>query len=247
MLDGRFTMEIVRDEYAFLEGALEGLYELRGPWRAGLGAHAQENTVSQPADGGPTWHVYGLDLLLDMPTAWPPRRGVLSRGMRVRSGVERAYRGEQASMRWRLDVGADLQAPLGRRLALGAHLSSRNVFTDETSLTPAEMYRVGGYRSLRGYPDDYVALRNAACAQVEYLVYLAGEAAAYIFTDGGVGWREGFEHASDPTWMMGYGVGVRLPTRIGSAMLEWGRNIDDRRGFGRIHVRIANRLAQAGR
>jgi len=43
--------------------------------------------------------------------------------------------------------------------------------------------------------------------------------------------------------LLGYGVGIRLPVKIGEMALEWARNKDDGRGLGRVHVGFRNMVS----
>jgi outer membrane protein assembly factor BamA len=243
LVEGSFTMEIARDSYGQLGGDVRAFYELSSLWRIGMGFSAQENTLPSSDSAGGTWHVYGGDLNFVRPgSAW--QRRSFSRDMSLRTGLALADRGRDSHTRWSVDFSAGAHVPLGRIMAAAGRLVSLNLFTDEGSLTPAEMYRVGGHGSIRGYAEDALPFRNASYAQIEYLVYLNQTVSAYIFVDGGLGFRDGLERSSSATGMMGYGVGTRIPVRIGSATFEWARSIDDTRGLGRIHVRIASRLAR---
>jgi outer membrane protein assembly factor BamA len=242
LIEGSFTLEIARDRYGQLAGGLRGFYELPSLWRIGLGVRGQENTTPETDSTGGTWHVYAGEFNLVRPgSVW--RRQRLSRELRLSTGLGVADRGSDSHTRWSVDFSAGVHLPVGRRMALAGRLVSQNLFTDEETLTPAEVYRVGGHRSIRGYADEALPFRNASYVQFEYLVYLSDAISAYIFIDGGLGFRNGLDQSSDATGMMGYGVGTRIPVRIGSATFEWARNIDDTRSLGRIHVRIASRLA----
>ncbi len=242
-VSGAFSLELVEDEYGHLAGDMKAAYELSSLWRVGAGISAQENTVSGSDSMSGTWHVYGVDFFFDRPgTVW--RRRHLAHSLHVGAAVAVADRGERDHTRWTAEFAADIHVPLGRIQALAGRIVSRNLFTEERMLTPAEVFRVGGHGSIRGYAEEQCAFRNVAYAQFEYLLYFGRAASAFIFIDGGVGFRDGFERSSDYTTLLGYGLGVRMPVRIGSATIQWGRSIDDNQGLGRIHVRITNRLAR---
>ncbi|MBD3242792.1 MAG: hypothetical protein GF331_19525 [Chitinivibrionales bacterium] len=240
---GSFQLELVEDQYAHLAGDINMAYELTSLWRVGAGLSAQENTVIADSLSA-TWHVYGVDFSLERPgSLW--RRQHVSRSLYVGAGLGFADRGGREHTRWTAEFSADIHVPLGRIQGLGGRIVSKNLFTDEQELTPAEMYRVGGHESIRGYAAEQFAFRNVVYSQIEYLIYFGRAASAFIFIDCGLGFEEGLELDSDYTALLGYGLGVRIPVRIGSATIQWGRNIDDHRGLGRVHVRITNRLARA--
>ncbi len=241
---GSFLLEIAADSYACLSGMLEGLFEIGGTWLAGASVHASENTLSDTAGGSRTWHVYGGDMLLrTRPTR--PARGVFARRLSVTAGVDLARRGDSSRTRWRVEFSAGAHVPLFSRFALDASVVSRNLFADEEVLTPAELYRVGGQATVRGYPEELWAVRNAEYARIEYIVYIGRQLAVYGLTDGGVVSREGFERSGIWQGLLGYGVGTRIPVRIGTTALEWARSIDDRQSWGRVHVRFSSALTGA--
>jgi hypothetical protein len=38
--------------------------------------------------------------------------------------------------------------------------------------------------------------------------------------------------------LLGYGIGLRFPSRLGAVSLEWARNVSDGKSLGRVHVRV---------
>ncbi|MDR2727935.1 MAG: hypothetical protein LBB56_02295, partial [Chitinispirillales bacterium] len=102
-----------------------------------------------------------------------------------------------------------------------------------------ELYRFGGYNSLRGYSEEEFAFRSALVSQAEALIYFNRTSSVFIFCDGGVGFQnQGAFSVSDGKKMLGYGAGIRFPSRLGTVSLEWGRNIDDASSLGRVHVGV---------
>jgi hypothetical protein len=241
-LSGGAGLEIVRDDFGFLEGKLQALYDIMPQWRAGVGLNAHESTRSPPDSASRTWQFYGAELVIERPGA-PRSRGLATRSLSLRSGAGVADRDGRQFTRWSVDFAAGLHLPAGRLQAFSLRVVSDNLFTPEQELTAGEVYRVGGYRSVRGYADEQFALRNVAYGQLEYLLYFSAMGATYIFADGGLGSVAGFDHSGSYTGLLGYGVGLRVPVKIGSASIEWARSIDDTRGLGRLHVRITNALA----
>jgi hypothetical protein len=39
---------------------------------------------------------------------------------------------------------------------------------------------------------------------------------------------------------LGYGLGIRLPVKAGTLTLEWARNKDDIKSWGRVNVQVGN-------
>jgi hypothetical protein len=71
------------------------------------------------------------------------------------------------------------------------------------------------------------------------MLYLSKIGAVYLFSDGGVGFKKPPGPGSDYMLLAGYGLGIKVPSRIGTVTLEWARNIDDTRSPGRIHLRYS--------
>jgi hypothetical protein len=62
--------------------------------------------------------------------------------------------------------------------------------------------------------------------------------------DGGIGFNENAAiRIASGTKMMGYGVGMRIPVKIGDAAIEWARNYTDTQSWGRIHIAVSNNVA----
>jgi hypothetical protein len=113
-----------------------------------------------------------------------------------------------------------------------------HMITDEETLVDAEMYRVGGYRTARGYLEN--EFRTVAYDQLEVLHYFRARASAYIFCDNGFGSAGSLSRTNwgQRTEYLGYGLGVRVPAKLGTLTLEWARNLRDTKSLGRIHVQV---------
>jgi outer membrane protein assembly factor BamA len=238
-----FGLEIRENEYGNIHGTLDLLWELRTRWSAGISLKALETTVQTPKPQ--TWQ-YGGGSLVIIRTPEPNRMGKLTRELRLETGTGIADRPAQSFQRANVNLIAGLHAPFFRCLAVSLRVASDNMFTQEDSLSAAELYRVGGYQSIRGYADNEFSFRNDAYVQAEYLFYFAPAGALYLFSDGGIGLPDGYTIPTrDYIRLFGYGLGIRIPSRIGDASVEWARSIDDTKSLGRIHVRIRNALAMA--
>jgi hypothetical protein len=93
--------------------------------------------------------------------------------------------------------------------------------------------------------ENEFAFRTAAYSQFEWLYYFSTMGSAYIFIDGGFGFQRSITrvHWGERTEFMGYGVGIRVPARLGALTLEWARNKDDAKSLGRINVAVCNNNA----
>ncbi len=233
-------MEVIKNQYGFVFGKLKFIGEIGPEWRAGIGMNVNETTPSQDSIGE-YGTFYGADLILfSIPEE--NRAGKFSSELLIETGSGLAKKAQRYS-RSHFDFSGGLHIPLLKKQALLTRLVSKHLITNEKTLLPAEMYRVGGHNSIRGYAENEYPFRTVAYGQLEYLLYFIKTGAVFIFTDGGVGFRQGIGIHSDHRFLMGYGLGVRLPSKLGSLEIGWARNYQERRGMGRIHFQIKNTLA----
>lgn len=235
-------LEIFRDRYGYLYGKLGMLTELGAQWRAGVDLNVSDLSAANDTSvtAGSYW---GADLsLFYLPKLY--RKGVWARELAIQTGSGIA-RKESLFSRSHIDFLVGGQVPFFTRQAVVLRAVSRYLATRETHLAASEMYRVGGTYSLRGYEENAFAFRTVLYGQGEYRYYFQPAAAAYLFSDGGIGFAGpvGFNQPWQP--MLGYGVGVRLPVKIGTMALEWARNYKDVRSLGRIHVRVQHDFSES--
>ena len=94
--------------------------------------------------------------------------------------------------------------------------------------------------------DNEFAFSTVVYGQLEYHYYFNYFGSTYIFTDAGAGLYDknsGAATSNHLQKMLGYGIGIRIPVKIGDASIEWARNYKDSRGWGRIHVSIRNAVS----
>ena len=249
---GGFGLEIRQSAYGHMEGQLRVLAELRTLWQAGVGVRGH-TTTTEGSDSAGARHLtyYGLDLIVSRQSE-PTGAGARSRHLDMRTGTGIARQDDRNHTRLNVEFSIGAQRPLSRRWALAADLTTLNLVTDENSLPTIEMYRVDGYQSVRGYPDNEFALRTVAYAQGECRLYYSEKGSVYIFTDGGAGFSDPGAFGQAHSWtdwsaaltkLLGFGIGTRLPTRVGAMSVEWARNYQETRGLGRIHVRFTSPLS----
>lgn len=232
-------MEIERDNYGYIYGRVRLLYELNPFWKAGIGFKGNEITYSSDTIDVGSGKFYGVDFVL---SKIPPLYCLGLFGselfLETGSGVSKK---EKNYTRSHIDFSAGVHVPYLTKFATFLKLTSKHIVSDEKNLAPAEMYRVGGYNSIRGYSDDAFACRTALYGQIENLLYFSKSGSVYIFLDGGIGFQQSNDFLNgNHISMLGYGAGVRLPSKLGSMSLEWARNIQDKRSLGRIHIRFQN-------
>jgi outer membrane protein assembly factor BamA len=236
-----FGLEIQDSSYGFLNGELTSTLEIRDNWLAGFSAKGTETTTDSAA-----WKYYGADFLIAL------QRQRLADGMKssefsLATGGGVSFRDRNYG-RSHVDFAAGIHLPLWRHQAFHARVISKHIITNEQDLVTAEIYRIGGYRSARGYPDNQFAFRTVAYSQLEYMLYFNSTGSVYPFADGGFGFENSLSLSrwNDRREFLGYGIGIRIPAGIGTLTLEWARNIDDTKSLGRIHVRVQNVLAGEG-
>jgi hypothetical protein len=243
-----FGLEIQEQNYGYLHGAAQVLVELRNLWQTGvafLGHETIDNLSSPPQ----SWRYYGLDLVLQRK---PPRYrvGLLAGDMSIRTGTGVADRSLGRFQRWQADVSAGGQVPvLATRQAVSGRLTAQTIIADALdTLHPVECFRTGGQSSIRGYAENEFPFRTVTYLQTEYLYYFSEAGSVYIFADGGVGFLDKISiQRTDRTNLFGYGLGIRVPVKIGSAEIAWARNYQETKGLGRIHVRIRNTISSGNK
>ena len=232
---GSAGLEVEDGGYGYFSGDLWAAAEARGRWR--VGAAVKESETVPPDTAGSPYRFYGADVFIALARAqWERGQTVWEFEVRTGSGVANR---ERSYSRGSMDAAAGVHLPVFRRYAAAGRVRASALFTDEEYLPPAELYRVGGHGSLRGYSEEEFAFRSALYSQAEALFYFNRAGSVFIFADGGAGFgSSGKLSLAGARWMLGYGAGVRFPSRMGTVSLEWARNIDDGWSLGRVHVGV---------
>jgi len=232
-----------KDSYGYLHGDVEALTELAAYWQLGLAVNGHE--VQYPQDSsGATSQFVGADVIINRQTN-RYRAGEFVRGFSLRTGSGLAKNNGRQFDRWHVDAAGNLQVPFTNRWAAAGRLVAQTIISDPAdTLRPAELYQTGGYKSLRGYADDEFRFKTVGYGQVEFLFYFNPEGSIYAFTDAGLGFGP-LDQMTLPsaTRMVGYGLGIRIPSKVGTAAIEWARNYQDTKSLGRIHVSVMNTIA----
>lgn len=234
-LGGSLGAEIEDGGYGYLGGDISASVDIGVRLRCGVSLAASE-TVPPDSAGNP-YTFYGADVFLELKRAqW--KRGASVPEFSVRTGSGAARR-EKSYARNKAEAAAGIHYPVSQNYAAAGRVCAKSLFTEEEYLPPAELYRTGGHGSLRGYSEDEYAFRSVAFSQIELLYYFDRAGSVYIFTDGGVGFNEPNRLSmADAEKMLGYGVGLRFPSRLGAVSLEWARNMSDGKSLGRVHIGI---------
>ena len=238
---GAFGLEIEEKNYGIIQGEFKVLTQLKGLWQAGISIKGHETTT---LDRDFSWYFVGGDLILRR-QAEPYRAGTLSSEFNMRTGTGIANRVNGKFSRWNFDFSAGSHIPLFKRQAFLGKVATKAITTDDRdSLHLTEKFRIGGYRNVRGYTENYYPFKAVAYAQTEYHYYFNPTGSVYFLIDGGVGFVEQLSlNAEYRTDLLGYGAGIRVPVKFGTFSLEWARNYEERKGLGRLHVRFRNTLS----
>jgi len=236
-LGGSIGAEVEDGGYGYIGGDISASVEIGARLRCGMSLAASE-TVPPDSLGNP-YTFYGADVFLELKRRqW--ERGAVVPEFSVKTGGGAAKR-EKSYTRSKAEAAAGVHCPVLGNYAAAGRVCAKSLFTDEKYLPPAELYRTGGHGSLRGYSEDEYAFRSAAFSQIELLYYFDRAGSVYIFTDGGVGFNINEPNRlsmAEADKLLGYGIGLRFPSRLGAVSLEWARNIDDGKSLGRLHVGV---------
>ena len=216
-VSGDFGLEIQAEQNGYLHGGLDGCMEFAGSWQVGLGVVGHEVWDTS----GTSSEYAGADIILS-------RRqerlaaGEFSEGLVIRTGSGLARNNGRQFDRWHVDISGGMQVPVTRRQAVEFRGVAQSLFTQpDDSLQTVELYRTGGYQSIRGYSDNEFAFKTVFFVQADYLLYFSARGAVYVFSDAGAGFGPHDQlNLSGATRMFSYGVGLRIPVKIGSAIMS---------------------------
>ncbi|MFQ6116125.1 MAG: BamA/TamA family outer membrane protein, partial [bacterium] len=119
----------------------------------------------------------------------------------------------------------------------------RQITSDETVVPITEHYRFGGTRTLRGYREEQFRGSRIAWANVEYRYLLGRRSRLFLFLDTGYFFREEvhddlLKKIQDAK--IGYGVGLRIDTKLGLFGIDYGLGEGDSLSNGKVHVSLIN-------
>jgi hypothetical protein len=238
-----FGLEVQENTYGYLHGELKMLTELWPFWQGGLVLQGHEITrYVDSVDVASNFE--GVDFVV-------AREGKAYRAgqygtdleFKIGSGLQQSQ-GQQLN-RWHIDLNAGAQAPINVRYAVAGRMVCGSYLTDaRDTMQVTELYRTGGYKSVRGYTDNEFPFKTVLYEQLEGLYYFSYTGSIYIFIDAGAGFGAlSAVSVSSAVKMLGYGVGIRMPVKIGDASFEWARNYKDTQSWGRIHLSLRNSVS----
>lgn len=237
-----FGMEIQTDDYGYVYGNLKLLTEFNRFWYSGIGLKYNETSIQSDTIGsGGTY--FGADfLLLKAPEIYA--KNVLSSEIAIAVGSGVAKK-EKNYNRSHVDFSVGAHVPFFQSQAIYSRLVTSHIITNEKTLLPVELNRVGGQNSIRGYADNEFAFRTAVFGQLEVLHYFNTNGSVFILLDGGIGFEDEPKLGQNSySKLLGYGLGIRIPSRLGLMTLEWARNYQDKKNLGRVHVQFQNDLSR---
>jgi outer membrane protein insertion porin family len=164
-----------------------------------------------------------------------PRSGVDFR-TEYRSGKKKPSVGEAADATVRhAGFDFDLFIPVSGRQVLAIAVHGREVSTDSPG--PADLYRLGGFRTLRGFREEQFSGVRTAWGAAEYRFLTGGRSFLYGFFDPGYVKEAG--EAGD-FFTYGYGIGMRLETGVGLIGVSFALGEGDPIGQTKIHFGLIN-------
>jgi outer membrane protein assembly factor BamA len=244
-----FGLEILQNRYSYIHGEAEVLTEMFPglSWGFSLNTHEiteYTDTIDTMSTSQRSSHYSGADFVVYQ-GGFIYKAGTKTEMVTVKVGSGLSYKNGSQRNRWHVDVNAAMHLPLSEHHALAGRIVAGTMLADpQDTLLTAERYRVGGYKSLRGYTDDQFSLAKLYYQQMEYLYYFSEYGSLFVFVDAGLGFDQyALVSMENATKMLGYGIGLRIPVKLGLATFEWGRNYTDTRSWGRIHVSIQSDLS----
>jgi outer membrane protein insertion porin family len=125
--------------------------------------------------------------------------------------------------------------------AFGLH--GRQITSGEDLISITDHFRLGGARSLRGYREEQFRGDRIAWANFEYRYLLNRESRFFVFLDAGYFHRQELVAESLLTFedvQIGYGLGLRLDTRLGFFGIDYGLGEGDGLSNGKVHFSLTN-------
>jgi len=141
-----------------------------------------------------------------------------------------------------LQVDAETVFPTFSRQVVYFGLHGTEVRTGDRFVPLSDQIRFGGTRTLRGYAEDVFRGTLVAWLNGEYRYLLGRHSRAFVFVDCGIYQRREKELGLVKGTKVGYGIGLRLETRLGIMGVDYGLGEGDSLMRGKIHVGLVNRF-----
>jgi outer membrane protein assembly factor BamA len=142
----------------------------------------------------------------------------------------------------RIQVDAEAALELFRHQVLYVGLHGMEVKTGDEFVTLSDQIRFGGAQTLRGYREDAFRGSLVAWANCEYRYLPGRRSRVFVFLDSGVFQSRERDTGMKRSVKIGYGMGIRLETRLGMIGIDYGIGEGDSMLRGKIHVRLINQF-----
>lgn len=167
---------------------------------------------------------------------WNPTSGSF---YRVGLAWSRVTQNDRAGRRLRATADLHRFLALGRRTALAASLHGAGVAETGVRL-PDGPLRLGGAASIRGYREETFLVNRALWMNLELRLILARRSRGFLFVDAGVLGDAAAGEGNAFHFPLGFGLGLRTVSRVGTIGLVYGLARTDSPGRGKVHVRMVN-------
>lgn len=135
--------------------------------------------------------------------------------------------------------------PTWQNQTVGVKMAFTQISSSGTLLSPADLYKLGGINTLRGYYSQQFWADKVFLTTLEYRFLLSGQARFYLFTDM-ARFRRNYLQAGElitkRSFKSGYGLGLWLNSRVGLVNLDLGLGQSDQLGDLKVHIGLRNRF-----
>lgn len=135
--------------------------------------------------------------------------------------------------------------PTFRKQVLAIGLHGGQIRSQEEVVPISEQFRLGGANSLRGYREDQFTGSRIAWSNLEYRFLLSKRSRAFLFLDLGHYSRKTQSSVTGEIERLsgkkvGYGLGLRLDSRLGIVGIDYGLGQGDSPMEGKVHFGVRN-------
>ena len=142
-------------------------------------------------------------------------------------------------------VGLEQYMSLHRRHVVAASVHLGEIRSDEQVIPLNEQFKLGGARTLRGYREEQFHGSRVIWTNLEYRLLYGRRSWSFLFLDAG----HYFRQVRDPLTgaigeasgeKVGYGVGLRVDSRLGILGVDYGLGEGDGLTEGKVHFGVLN-------
>lgn len=135
--------------------------------------------------------------------------------------------------------------PLWKKQTLAIRLAYAQTGSSQGVLSPADLFKLGGVNSLRGYYPEQFWADRVFLTTGEYRFLLSEQARVYLFADMAK-FRHNFLEENKlrarPSFKLGYGLGLWLDSKVGLLGLDLGLGQSDQLQDLKVHLALKNRF-----